>query len=127
MSEKVLFSIVETPAHPDFSSLYRSLGFNEIRLGSIRKANAELKKQLPDVVVAEFIYAYGSNYSGVHISNLDVFLVTLLKYKANSRVIVMVDKSEQQYVEKLNDIFPIETVLTQPVRKEQMHVLLKEY
>jgi len=125
MSEKVLFSIIETPAHPDFSALYRSLGFNEVRLASIRKANAELKKQLPDVVVAEFIYGYGSNYSGVHISNLDVFLVTLLKYKANSRVIVMVDKSEQQYVAKLNDIFPIEAILIHPVRKEQIQVLLE--
>ena len=125
MSEKILFSIIETPAHPDFSSLYRSLGFNEVRLGSIRKANAELKKQMPDVVIAEFIYGYGSNYSGVHISNLDVFLVTLLKYKANSRVIVMVDKSEQQYVAKLNDIFPIDTILIHPVRKEQIQALLE--
>lgn len=125
MSDKILFSIIETPVHPDFSSLYQSLGFNEIRLGSIRKANAELKKCLPDVVVAEFIYGYGSHYSGTHISNLDVFLVTLLKYQANSRVIVIADKSEQQYVGKLNDIFPIDKVLTHPVRAEQMSALLK--
>lgn len=124
MPDKILFSIIETPAHPDFSALYRASGYKETRLGSIRKANAELKKQLPDVVVAEFIYAYGSNYSGVHISNLDVFLVTLLKYKASCRVIVMVDKSEQQYVEKLNEIYPVEAVLIQPVRKEHIVNLL---
>lgn len=126
MSEKTLFSIIESPAHPDFSSLYKKLGIREIRLGSIRKANAELKKQVPDIVVAEFIYGYGSNYSGVHISNLDVFLVSLLKYKAKARVIVMVDKSEQQYVDKLNEIYTLDTVLVQPVSKPQMEAVLTE-
>ena len=126
MSETTLFSIVESPAHPDFSTLYKKLGIRDIRLNSIRKANAELKKQIPDIVVAEFIYGYGSNYSGVHISNLDVFLVSLLKYKATARVIVMVDKSERQYVDKLNEIYPIDTVLQQPVDIAQMQELLAE-
>ncbi len=126
MAEKTLFSIIESPAHPDFSALYKQLGIRDIRLNSIRKANAELKKQIPDIVVAEFIYGYGSNYSGVHISNLDVFLVTLLKYKATARVIVMVDKSERQYVDKLNEIYPIAAVLQQPVQRAQMQALLTE-
>jgi hypothetical protein len=126
MSETTLFSIVESPSHPDFSTLYKKLCIREIRLNSIRKANAELKKQIPDIVVAEFIYGYGSNYSGVHISNLDVFLVSLLKYKATARVIVMVDKSERQYVDKLNEIYPIDTVLQLPVHVSQMQELLAE-
>jgi hypothetical protein len=126
MSEKTLFSIVESPSHPDFSSLYKQLGIRDVRLNSIRKANAELKKQIPDIVVAEFIYGYGSNYSGVHISNLDVFLVSLLKYKATARVIVMVDKSERQYVDQLNEIYPLDTVLQQPVHIAQMQELLEE-
>jgi hypothetical protein len=126
MSETTLFSIVESPAHPDFSTLYKKLGIRDIRLNSIRKANAELKKHIPDLVVAEFIYGYGSNYSGVHISNLDVFLVSLLKYKATARVIVMVDKSERQYVDKLNEIYPIDTVLQQPVQFAQMQEVLAE-
>ncbi len=127
MSNKTLFSIIESPAHPDFSTLYKKLGIRDIRLNSVRKANAELKKQLPDIVVAEFIYAYGSNYSGVHISNLDVFLVSLLKFKARARVIVMVDKSERQYVDKLNEIYPLDTVLVQPVHTSQMEALLTDH
>lgn len=125
MSERVLFSIIESPSHGDFSAVYKALNYNEVRLGSIRKANIELKKQLPDVVVAEFFYAYGSNYSGVHISNLDVFLVTLKKYNAESRVIVMVDKSEREYVDKLNDIYPIYQVIQHPVSNAQMQAILK--
>ena len=113
-----LFSIIESPRHPDFSGLYKRLGFEETRLGSIRKANAQLKKQLPDIVVAEFIYGYGSNYSGVHISNLDVFLVSLMKYKSHASVIVMADKSERKFVNKLNEIYPLTTVLEFPVNEK---------
>jgi len=124
MSDQVLFSIIESPTHANFSGVYKTFGLNEVRLGSIRKANAELKKQLPDIVVAEFFYGYGSNYSGVHISNLDVFLVTLMKYKAKTRVIVMVDKSERAYVDKLNEIYPIAEVLQHPVTSVQMQAVL---
>ena len=62
MQDPLLFSIVESPAHPDFSRLYRRLGFEEIRLGSMRKAIGQLKMTPPDIVVAEFFYGYGNNY-----------------------------------------------------------------
>jgi hypothetical protein len=74
MPERVLFSIVESPMHPDFSRLYSRLGIRELRLGSMRKAIGQLKKDRPDYVVAEFFYGYGNNYAGVNVSNLDVFL-----------------------------------------------------
>ena len=38
MKKPVLFSIVESPMHPDFSALYRRHGIDEIRINSIRKA-----------------------------------------------------------------------------------------
>jgi len=126
MANKILFSIIESPRHPRLGDLYARYNLNEIKLGSIRKANAELKKTLPDIVVAEFIYGYGSNYSGVHISNLDVFLVTLLKYRADTRVIVIADKSESQYVSKLNEIYPIHAVLQHPVREVDMDGVLQQ-
>ena len=120
-----LFSIIESPMHPMLSDLYRKLGINEIRLTSIRKAISTLKKQPPDVVVAEFFYGYGNNYAGVNISNLDVFLFSLQKFAPNARVIVMVDKSEYEYVDKLNEIFPLHAVLKHPVRAEQIEALLQ--
>ncbi len=73
MSSTVVYSIVESPGHPDFSGLYRRLGWQELRLPSMRKAISQLRKQPPDVVVAEFFYGYGNNYAGINISNLDVF------------------------------------------------------
>jgi hypothetical protein len=126
MSDTTLFSVIESSAHPNFAALYRRLNLHEVRLNSIRKAIAQLKKQAPDFVVAEFFYGYGNNYAGVNISNLDVLLSSLQKYAPRARVIVMVDKSEFRYVEALNQLFPLHAVLTFPVPQERMETLLTQ-
>jgi len=115
MSTATLFSIIESPMHPDFSSVYNRAKIQEIKFSSMRKAISKLKKQQPDYVVAEFFYGYGNNYAGVNISNLDVFLYSLQRYAPQARVIVMVDKSEQQYVDKLQELFSLHAVLQHPV------------
>jgi len=126
MPEKNLFSIVESPLHPDFSALYRRLGLDEVRLGSMRKAISALKSRTPDIVVAEFMYGYGNNYAGVNVSNLDVFLYSLQKYSRESAIIVMADKQEVQYVDKLRALFPIQAVLQHPVTERDMEACLRD-
>lgn len=116
MPKPCVFSIVESPLHPKCTEHYARLGYEEMAVNSIRKALNLLKKHAPVYVIAEFRYGYGSNYSGVHISNLDVLLVTLLKYAPNARVIVLVDKNEQQYIAPLNDILPLHAVLQNPAK-----------
>jgi hypothetical protein len=120
MSTKTLFSIIESSAHPNFSELYRSLGIKENKINSMRKAIAALKTQQPDFIVAEFFYGYGNNYAGVNISNLDVLLYSLQKYSEHTKVIVLVDKSEFQYVNKLNEIITLHDILKFPVNTKQL-------
>jgi DNA-binding NarL/FixJ family response regulator len=120
----VLFSVIESPAHPNFTQLYKRLEIRESKFNSMRKTIAQLKKQRPDFIVAEFSYGYSSNYAGVNISNLDVLLASLRKYAPQARVIVMVDKSEQQYVGKLAELFPLYAVLPLPVREQDMEAVL---
>ena len=86
----------------------------------MRKAIAALKKQQPDFIVAEFFYGYGNNYAGVNISNLDVLLYSLQKYSADTKVIVLVDKDEYKYVDKLNEIIKLHDTLKLPVNKKQL-------
>jgi len=124
MTDKILFSIIESATHPDLSRLYKKLGLREERLFSARKAISAMKRSAPDFVVAEFFYGYGNNYAGVNISNLDVILYSLQKFSANARVIVLVDKSERQYVDKLNEVFPLFAVLSLPLQEAQMEALL---
>ena len=119
-----LISIIESSMHPDFGVLYRKLGISETKLNTIRKALAQVKKQPPDFIVCEFFYGYGNNYAGVNISNLDVLLSTLQKYSPQTRVIVVVDKSERQYVDKLNELLPLHAVLVYPAKEKDMEEAL---
>lgn len=123
---KTIYSIIESPVHPNFSGLYARQGLKEIRVESMRKAISQLRKDTPDIVVAEFFYGYGNNYAGINISNVDVFLLSLRKYIEDARVILFVDKSERQYVDKLNEEYPIHAVLTHPVSEAEMEKALKD-
>lgn len=120
-----VYSIIESPTHPDFSDLYARLGLTELRHTSTRKAISALKDTPPELVVAEFFYGYGNNYAGVNISNLDVFLFSLQKYAPEAKVIVLVDKSERQHVDKLNDIVPLHAVFTHPVSSSDLETAVR--
>lgn len=122
--EPVLFSIVESPGHPNLSDLYRRRNLLEVRLPTIRKAIQALKQQRPDYVVAEFFYGYGNNYAGANLGNLDVFMASLQKFAPTARVIVMVDKSDHPHAVRLAERFPVFAVLVQPVTAADVDALL---
>ncbi len=121
----LLYSIVESPSHPDLSPVYASLGLEEVKLPSQRKAIAALKRRPPDWVVAEFFYGYGNNYAGVNVSNLDVFLHSQRKYAPEARIIVLVTPKDLPHVDKLTALFEIEAVLTIPVDREKLIAVLQ--
>lgn len=126
MSQKVVFSIIESPLHPNFTDVYRKLKLENVQLGSMRKAISQLKKQKPDYVVAEFMYGYGNNYAGVNVSNLDVFLHSLQKYAPEAKVIAMVEKHEVKYVPILLELFTLHAVLQHPVSQQALLSVLEE-
>ena len=126
MSQKVLFSIIESPLHPNFIDLYQSLNIENVQFNSMRKAISHLKKQQPDFVVADFLFGYGNNYAGVNVCNLDVFLSSLQKYAPEAKVIVMVEKHEVKHVSKLADLFTLHAVLQYPVSIEVMKEMLAQ-
>jgi len=123
-SAQLLYSIVESPGHPNLSDLYRRLGIEEVRLPSQRKAVQALKHRAPDLVVAEFFYGFGNNYAGANLSNLDVFLASLQKYAPTAWVIVLVEKAQRQYAEKLRERFPLHAILTHPVQASDVETSL---
>lgn len=125
MSKKVVFSIIESPLHPNFIDLYQSLGIENVQFNSMRKAISHLKKQQPDFVVADFLYGYGNNYAGVNVSNLDVFLHSLQKYAPDAKIIVMVEKEELKHVDKLAKLFNLHAVLKYPVSPQAITEMLE--
>lgn len=121
-----ILSIRETPRHPKFAALYEELELEHEEVSSVRRANQYLKKNCPNWIVAEFFYGYGSNYSGVHISNLDMLFVSLQKQACDAKVIALVDKEEKKFIGKLEQLYPLHHYLTYPVRPEQMRDLLTD-
>ncbi|MFV1997533.1 MAG: hypothetical protein ACC641_05915 [Acidiferrobacterales bacterium] len=126
LSGKTLFSIVESPGHPNFPGLYSRLELNEVKFVSMRQAMKALEKQTPDFVVTEFFYGYGSNYAGVNLSNLDVFLSSLQKYAPQARVLVVADRSDQEHVARLGELFDIDSVLLRPVSEQRLVAALNQ-
>ena len=121
----LLYSIIESPGHPDLSAVYGALGIEQIKLNSQRKAITQLKRRPPDWVVAEFFYGYGNNYAGVNVSNLDVFLHSLRKYAPKARVIVLSAAREIVHIDKLTTLFDIHTVLRTPLDPADMQRVLQ--
>lgn len=121
----LLYSIVESPGHPNLSALYRRLHIEELRLASQRKAIQALKRRPPDWVVAEFFYGFGNNYAGANISNLDVFLAALQRHAPQARTLILVDKAQRGYVERLRERFAIHAVLVQPVDASSIEPILE--
>lgn len=86
-SMQTLFSLVESPFHPDFSALYQVLGIVAERFDSARNLHRALQKQPPDFFVGEFIYGWGNNSAGANVSNLDVTIRTLQRFAPQAKMI----------------------------------------
>ena len=122
---KTLYSLIESPFHPDLSALYQKLGIESERFNSARNLHRALQKQPPDFFVGEFIYGWGNNYAGANVSNLDVTLRTL-QYKApQAKVIVLMHPREADHIGKLLELFPVHAVLTYPVSEPVMQAALQ--
>ncbi|MGF1643476.1 MAG: hypothetical protein ACFCUJ_07510 [Thiotrichales bacterium] len=123
---KQLFSLIESPTHPNFAPIYRRLGLIETRHEAARKLHQALKQTRPDYLVGEFIYGYGNNYAGVNVCNLDVTLHALQRFSPQTRVIVLVDKEEAPFVSRLTALFPIHAVLVKPVAESALEAVLTD-
>ena len=124
---KTVLSIRETPRHPDFSDIFKAQGIVADAVNSIRKANQYLKKNCPDLIVSEFFYAYGSNYSGVHISNLDMLFVSLQKTQCAAKIVALVDPSETEYIKKLAQLYPLYHYFVYPLTNNEMAEFLQDF
>jgi hypothetical protein len=130
MPSPVVISIIESILFPDCSDLYQRKGIIELRVNSIRKAIALIKKQPVSFIMVEFFYAYSTNYSGIYKSNIEVLLVSLCKYSPNTKVIILAKKTEIKFIHVLNAVdYPLHGVLQLPtslVKVEEIMFFAKE-
>lgn len=126
MPQKTLLTFAESPFFPNFAELYARLGIVETRVANSRKALAQVKSSPPDLIVAEFIYAWANNYASCHIGNLDVLLISLAKFSPETKVIVVAKKGEMEYAEQLRATYPFAALVQLPVSEERMGEVLGE-
>ncbi len=117
MRAGTLLSIVELGGYPNFSSLYRSAGYEVVTASSMRKALALIKKHRPDVIVAEFNYQ--SDFRD-RTSNLDSLLATLQTRCPEARVVVFFEKAQAEHLQRLLARFSVHAALSFPIDQIQL-------
>ena len=95
-----LLAIVELGGYPNFTSLYERLGFDAEFVNSQRRAQARLKKGVPDVIVAEFNFQ--SDFRD-RTSNLESLMARLQGERA-SRVVVFYQQDQADKFERRSSV-----------------------
>ena len=123
-SEKKLLAIVELGGYPNFKGLYESCGYQVTIAHAMRKAMAIVRKEKPDVIIAEFNYQ--SDFRD-RTSTLESLLATVERLQQSHsrtiRVIVFYEKEYQHQLEKLQAMFKNFDAISYPVQDEE----LKQY
>ena len=116
-----LLAIVELGGYPNFTSLYERLGFEVEFVNSQRRAQARLKKGVPDVIVAEFNFQ--SDFRD-RTSNLES-LMARLQGERGSRVLVFYQQDQADKFARLRARFPIFDALTFPIDASALEASLR--
>ncbi|KAB2318737.1 hypothetical protein F8A86_10225 [Betaproteobacteria bacterium SCN1] len=121
---RLLYSLIESPFHPDLGAFYRAQGIVAERFSSARNLHRALQQRRPDYFVGEFIYGWGNNYAGANVSNLDVTLRTLQCQAPQAKSLVFMHPREAGHIDKLLALFSIHAVLTYPIHEPTLAAAL---
>jgi hypothetical protein len=113
---KNLLSIIEMGGYPDFAPLYKELGYLPAVQTTMRKAIGHLKKQQPDVIVAEFNFQ--SDFRD-RSSSLESLLAVIQRLPG-IKVIVFYDQEYTAQFEKLSARLPVYAGLAFPVNEAEL-------
>ena len=116
MSKPILLAVSEVGGYPNFSPVYEQLGFKVIVENSMRKVLKRLKKQTPDVIVAEFNYQ--SDFRD-RTSSLES-MMSVVQRHPQIKVIIFYDKEHEAQLAKLEARFKIDAALSFPFSEEQL-------
>jgi hypothetical protein len=117
-----LLAIVELGGYPNLIPLYRKLGFSVEVVNSQRKARGLLKKSLPEVIVAEYIFQ--SDFRD-RTSNLETLMAVLQRHP-EVRVIVFYLPEQAEKLAILEARFPLFAKIAFPITVEKVEPILLE-
>lgn len=115
-----LLAVVEQGGYPNFNPLYERGGFRVTVVGSVRRALAAIRKDPPDVVVAEFNFQ--SQFRD-RSSNLETLMAVLQKRPA-IRLIVFYDHEFAAPFERFRHRHAVYGALPFPIDEQALSALL---
>ncbi len=116
----LLFQVVELGGYPNFTSLYQRLGYRVETVQTGRKAISALKKNSPEVVVAEFNYQFDFRDRTSHLESI----LAVLQPLSERKVVVFYDKAEQKQLDTVAERFPGFTALAYPIEEAELEAAL---
>jgi hypothetical protein len=123
---KTLHTLSASPFALQFHDLFQELDIVATHFDSARNLHRALKEQKPDIFIGEFVYAWGNDYAGNTISNLDVTLRTLQAAAPRAKLIVVMQASEAAHIDKLLALFPVHAALILPCTADALRNVLKD-
>jgi hypothetical protein len=116
VNRRKLLSIIEMGGYPNFTPLYTAAGFDVVVKNSMRKAIVYLKKERPEVIVAEFNFQ--SDFRD-RTSSLES-LMAVAQRLPGTRVIVFYEREFRAQFERLRARFPIYESLPFPIQENRL-------
>ncbi len=116
-----LLGIIELGGYPNLMPLYNRLGFDAELVASQRKAQAALKRRLPDVIVAE--YNFQSDFRD-RTSNLETLMARLQRHP-QVRVICIYQAEFRHKLDSMLERFPVFAALPLPLDEQAMEDALR--
>jgi DNA-binding NtrC family response regulator len=120
---KLLF-VNEYGLYPELVRALQSSGYAVTVEHMMRNAIKFIKKQNPEIVVAEFVH---ESHFRDRVSNLESMLAQIQGKHVNTRTIVIYDEHWQEYLEKVREIFKIDSALKQPVSPDALLAEIKRF
>lgn len=119
-ADRLLLSIVEQGGYPNFSGLYQEFGYRVVVESRMRKAIASLKKQLPEVIVAEFNFQSDFRDRSSSLESL----LAVVQRNESIRVIVFYDREFAPQFERLRSRLPVHAGLPFPVKEKDLREVM---
>ena len=116
-----LLAIVELGGYPNLLPTYQRLGFSVEVVNSQRKARGLLKRQVPDVIVAEYIFQ--SDFRD-RTSNLETLMAVLQRHP-QVRLVVFYLPEQAAKLATLEARFPIFAKLAFPITADRVEAVLQ--
>lgn len=110
-SEQLLLAIVELGGYPDFTDIYQQAGYRVITQRSVRKAIQTLKKESPQLIVAEFNFQ--SDFRD-RTSNLESLLAVIERMQ-DCKLVVFYEQEYKHQLERMSQQYQPHACLPYPI------------